>query len=246
VNISSMLVRLQTKLNLPNLAEEILLLPPQEHHLHSQHCLSESADGNFPSEINLLVGYSNSRSSQVALDLTLCIALQTRLVVSHPVTVQVVYVVEEPLQDTASHWIPTKQSRKMAKRSASNAAVMDRVMLGNQLSQKTSYKLLGKEKLFNPPNSVTSEPVLSKAEQFEKADSILWQARSLAEEWRGSLKTHLRFGEIGEELSHVAKAEKANLLIVGCESKNHPLVTRLGRDFPCPILGIPQELFEEV
>jgi nucleotide-binding universal stress UspA family protein len=220
VNISSMLVRLQTKLNLPNLADEILLLPPQPHHIEAE-----------PTAINLLVGYSSSRSSQLALDLTLCIALQTRLVVSHPVTVQVVYVVEEPTPATVSNWIPSQRQRQTGSRSAGGPAVMDRTLASDR------QRLLP-----YPPLSCS---VSSKIEQFEKADSILWQARSLADEWRGSLKTHLRFGDIALELGEVAQAEQATLLIVGCESKTHPLVSRLGKQFPCPILGIPGDFQED-
>jgi nucleotide-binding universal stress UspA family protein len=220
VNIYSMLVRLQTKLNLGNLAEEILLLPPQP-----QHALVES------DAINLLVGYSNSRTSQLALDLTLCIALQTRLVVSHPVTVQVVYVAEEPTPESSSNWIAAPNRKQMG-RSDARTAVMERALVRDR-------KMVGKGKRFS------SKTLMSKAEQFEKADSILWQARSLAEEWRGSLKTHLRFGDLATELGEVAAAEKATLLILGCESKAHPLVSRLGSQFPCPILGIPAEFQDE-
>lgn len=209
MNISSMLVRLQTKLNLHNLADEILLLPPQP-----QHLLAEVP------EINLLVGYSNSHNSQLALDLTLCIALQTKLVVNKPVTVQVVYVVEETAMPEA--WQPTSRQNRTAFARSQGAAVIDRP------TSKTLRKQQGSE-------------MLSKAEQFEKADSILWQARSLAEEWRGSLKTHLRFGDLAIELGQVAAAEQATMLIVGCESRQHPLVKRLGKQFPCPILGIPTE-----
>jgi nucleotide-binding universal stress UspA family protein len=195
VNISAMLARLATKLEVADLAEQILLLPPQP-----QHSLIE------PEEINLLVGYSNSQSSQMALDLTLYIALQTKLVSQKSVTVQVVYVAEEP--DLP---LPVPQSRRAARR----AAVLDREAI--------------------------RASALSKAEQFEQADRILWQARTLAEDWRGSLKTHLRFGNLAQELAQVALTENASVLVLGCRSTDDRLIRQLGRTFPCPILGIPQE-----
>jgi nucleotide-binding universal stress UspA family protein len=224
VNISSMLVRLETKLNLPNLAREILLLPPQSHH-------ASSHEGSGQDPINFLVGYSNSHGSQLALDLTLFIALQTRLVVSRPVTVQVVYVVEEPHTPQSNPWIAAKRQRSEFARSEfarsefgtsefGNAAVMDR-----------------------PARALAN---LDKAKQFEIADSILWQARCLADEWRGSLKTHLRFGDLATELTQVAQAEDATMLILGCQTPQDYLVRRLGAHFPCPILGVPASLAAEL
>jgi nucleotide-binding universal stress UspA family protein len=205
VNISAMLARLATKLEISNLAEQILLLPPQP-----QHSLIE------PDEINLLVGYSNSPASQVALDLTLYIALQTKLVSPKPVTVQMVYVAEEPDVQTLC---PLPRSRSVATRAGQRAtAVLDREAI------RASAQ--------------------SKAAQFEQADRILWQARTIAEDWRGSLKTHLRFGNLAEELAQVALTETASLLVLGCRSANDRLIRQLGRSFPCPILGIPQAQFE--
>jgi nucleotide-binding universal stress UspA family protein len=221
VNISSMLVRLETKLNLPNLAREILLLPLQTHHTSSQ-------DSSSQDPINLLVGYSNSQGSQLALDLTLFIALQTRLVVSRPVTVQVVYVVEEPNTPASNPWIAAKRQRSDFKAGDfkagdfGNAAVMDR------------------------PTRAMARANQDKAKQFEIADSILWQARCLADEWRGSLKTHLRFGDLATELTQVAQAEDATMLILGCQTPQDYLVRRLGAHFPCPILGVPVSLAAEL
>jgi nucleotide-binding universal stress UspA family protein len=78
--------------------------------------------------------------------------------------------------------------------------------------------------------------------QFEQADRILWQARHLATEWRGSLETHLRFGPIAQELCNVAQQESATVLILGCSSTEHPIVKALGNDLPCPVLGTPSRL----
>jgi nucleotide-binding universal stress UspA family protein len=197
VNILSMLIRLQTVLERSDLAEQMVLLPQMPWHTL-----------NPQPETNLIVGYSNSARSQTALDLTLWIAHQTRLATSKSVTVQVVYVADEP-----AHTLTTLTKTAVASRS-SRSSVAEREC-----------------------RSVMA----SRADQFEQADRILWQARCLADEWRGSLKTHLRFGDVAQELRSVAEAESASLLVLGCESVDHPLIRRLGKRFPCPVLGLPAD-----
>jgi nucleotide-binding universal stress UspA family protein len=202
VNILSMLIRLQTVLERSDLAEQMVLLPQMPWHTL-----------NPQPETNLIVGYSNSARSQTALDLTLWIAHQTRLATSKAVTVQVVYVADEPAHTLAP----------LPKTAVAKTAVVSRAGRSSVAEREC--------------RSVMA----SRADQFEQADRILWQARCLADEWRGSLKTHLRFGDVAQELRSVAEAESASLLVLGCESVDHPLIRRLGQRFPCPVLGLPAD-----
>ncbi len=200
-----MMARLETNLGVPRLAEQLWLIPPTPSELSQE-----------LTEINFLVGYSHSEKSQSALDLTLWIALQTRLATNRPVTVQVVYVAADmAIAPTPSH----NSSRPFHPR-----------------GRKGGVATLA------PPTHVTA---MQRVAQFEQADRILWQARSLASEWRGSLKTHLRFGDIAIELGEVAQVEKATLLIVGCDDRADHLVARLSETIFCPVLGIPDAVTAE-
>jgi len=204
VKVKSMLARLQGALLQPGLAEQMLLLsePETSTLLHSQ---PQSQEG-----INLMVGYTGSPRSQTALDLTFWMAHQTRLATQKPVTVHVVYVVDEAVASGRS-------SRSAFQRRNTVAPVSH-----NSLEAKRS-----------------STATLTRPEaSFEQADRILWQARCLAEEWRGSLNTHLRIGNCAEQLRQVAIAESANVLVLGCHSTDHPLISQWA-EFPCAVLGIP-------
>ncbi|MBD1844989.1 universal stress protein [Cyanobacteria bacterium FACHB-63] len=181
---------------------------------------AKAPSGAAESGINLVVGYSNSPRSQTALDLTLWIAHQTRLATGKQVTVQVVYVVEDGMMKR----IPVFESG--AKRKAEVKAE------GEWRTSRTAIAEL----------ETATKTQFGAAELFEQADRILWNARCMAEEWRGSLKTHLRFGVVAKELKEVVAAENASLLILGCDAPDHPLVKQLGKSFPCPVLGIPSVL----
>ena len=224
MNILSMLVRLQGALGRSDLVNQMLLLP-------QAHSLQTSSD----QEINLVVGYSSSPRSQTALDLTLWIAHQTRLATGKQVTVQVVYVVDNRSSQKRPIFAGTINLRQQQ---AQTLQDLDRLCLASNDFTRPRTALA--ELPFDEQGSSTLE--MGMADVFERADSILWQARCLADEWRGSLKTHLRFGSVDEELRSVVQAESASLLILGCESAQHPLVQQLGKGFPCPVLGIPSVL----
>ena len=226
MNILSMLVRLQSTLGCSDLVNQMVLIP--------QVSVSSPA-----AEINLVVGFSSSAHSLTALDLTLWIAHQTRLATGKQVTVQVVYVVERQtvpkipvFADVSSNslgWLRPQSHQTWAPIGGDRGAVA----CAPVMSAIAPAQAWGATEPFNP------------AEQFDKADRILWQARCLADEWRGSLKTHLRFGSIAAELQSVVKAETAALLIVGCTSADHRLVRQLGPNVPCPVLGIPSRSPED-
>ena len=79
----------------------------------------------------------------------------------------------------------------------------------------------------------------SNTSALSQTDAILHQARALADEWRGQLHAHLRFGDPASELKTVVAQEGIQILIVGCQSSRHPLVRLLG-DCPAVVLGIPE------
>ncbi len=227
MNILSMLVRLQSTLGRGDLVNQMVLLPQ-----------AQSLQTNSGQDINLVVGYSSSPRSQTALDLTLWIAHQTRLATRKQVTVQVVYVVDSRASHQRSRVATTADLAQRRARDLQDHSTLlciephDRP--GTALAELPDLFELGSPNL-----------EMGMADVFEYADRILWQARCLADEWRGSLKTHLRFGSVDEELTSVVQAESASLLILGCESAKHPLVQQLGKTFPCPVLGIPSALDED-
>ncbi|MCZ0898993.1 universal stress protein, partial [Microcoleus sp. HI-ES] len=85
-----MLARFESALGYQNLAEEMVLLPEPQFQTY------QKSQATKPTKtINFIVGYNSSPKSQIALDITLWMAHQTRLVTTQEVTVQVVYVIDE-------------------------------------------------------------------------------------------------------------------------------------------------------
>ncbi len=214
VKIKPMLVRLQSTIGRNDLIEQMVLLPEPKKAFSHKACTAKP--------VNLIVAYDASPKSHTALDIAFWIAHQTRLATNTQVTVQAVYVVEENHNSQYSDIFSFAKHLTPLECPASNVS-------------KTVTPVLTQPKLkaIAPHLQEKSLAVL------QKADRILWQARSLAEEWQGSFKSHLRFGCIGEELTKVVELETADILFIGCQSANHPIIESLGSNFPCAVLGIP-------
>lgn len=212
-----MLARLQGAMGLDDLIEQMVLLPPAS---------SPSDWAESTKSVNLVVGYNSSPSSQTALDITMWIAHQTRLATQKQVTVQVVYVVDD------------NQNVFRSESDASSASIQRLCLEFPAACALSATSVLTQPR----PKTLAARSRMTSLDLFEQADYILWQARSLAAEWRGSFIAHLRFGCVSAELRKVVESESATLLFLGCESVNHPVVQKLGSNFPCSVLGIPTML----
>jgi nucleotide-binding universal stress UspA family protein len=238
-----MLVRLEHALGCPDLARQLVLVPKSRPSSLVAH-----------QDINLVVGYDGSPCSQTALDITLWIAHQTRLATRRSVTVQVVYVIDTSAIEntapadialdeinadlllpliTAQPSIPASPLRSLSEvLERCEPAALEYAAVRSHAANLVAELPRLQSNAFDVANW--------QAQQFERADRILWQARNLANEWRGSLKTHLRFGTVAEELCQVAIAESATVLLIGCDSSEHEMVAMLTSHHPpCPVLGIP-------
>ncbi|QOV24781.1 universal stress protein [Anabaenopsis elenkinii] len=167
----------------------------------------------------IIVAYHGSPNSHTALDIALCIAQQTRLATNVQVNVQAVYVVENQ-----------------------HNQFLNSSDIESQVSQLSQSHLPTP----TPSNSRVTTQYLSKEYilPLQQADRVLWQARSLAEEWQSYFKSHLRFGCVAKELKNVVELEAADILFLGCKSAHHTMVQMLGSNFPCAVLGIPHSLNE--
>lgn len=165
---------------------------------------------------SLVVGYDGSANSQAALDLGFCVAHQMQLATQQQVTIHVVYIV-----DCQASPKPQKARR------------------GKRVKSKTRCIQTDGTSGINCGTAILSKSGTNDR-NLEEIDRVLWQARCLAEEWRGSFTTHLRFGNIADELATFVTEENAALLFLGCHSVNHPLVQQLKDKLPCSVIGIPQ------
>ncbi len=238
MNIKPMLLRLEGAMDRNDLIEQMVLLP--------EPASAAAKWSNFTKSVNLVVGYNASPSSQTALDLTMWIAHQTRLVTQKQVTVQVVYVVDENHKNKYSGGLKTADASDSSKHHLSSE-LLNTSLKKSKTSVLTQPKpqalaTLQKKSVKSRRPKATS----CQADSFEQADHILWQARCLAEEWRGSFKAHLRFGDVASELREVVESEAATLLFLGCNSVSHPIIQQLGTHFPCSVLGIPTELSSDL
>ncbi|MGI2906974.1 universal stress protein [Tolypothrix sp. VBCCA 56010] len=208
-----MLVRLQSAIGRDDLIEQMVLLSPK----------TSCAEKAQPAKsVNLIVGYNSSPNSHTALDMAFWIAHQTRLATNVQVIVQAVYVVEE---NQKNQYLDVFHSEM---HEPSLACPVN-------YASKSTTSVLSQPQLTS--NALSLETKLT--DNLTQADRILWQARSLAEEWQGSFKAHLRFGCVAEELQKVVKLEAADILFLGCQSINHPIIQTLDSDLPCVVLGIP-------
>jgi nucleotide-binding universal stress UspA family protein len=214
VKIKPMLVRLQSTIGRDDLIEQMVLLP------EPRKTFSKKASTAKP--INLIVAYDASPKSHTALDIAFWIAHQTRLATNTSVTVQAVYVVADKQKSQYSDIFSFTRHITPLECPVSNVS-------------KSVTPVLTQPKL----QAIAPNLQEKSLAVIQQADQILWQARSLAEEWQGSFKSHLRFGSVAAELKKVVELETADILFIGCRSVHHPIIQALGSDFPCAVLGIP-------
>ncbi|HLP92191.1 MAG TPA: universal stress protein [Nostocaceae cyanobacterium] len=211
-----MLARFQSMVGRDDLIEQMVLLPEQKK-LFAKRATEKNS-------IKLIVGYNASPKSHTALDIAFCLAHQTHLATNIKVTIQAVYVTETKPR-------PASETFRFTK----NSPVLECSV--NEPSRKGTLVLtppkLEEVSLHLPEKSVND---------FKEADQVLWEAKSLAQEWQETFKSHLRFGSLSEELNKVVQLESADALLLGCHSADHPLIDKLGSSFPCTVLGIPRYL----
>ncbi len=214
-----MLARLQSAIGRDDLIEQMVLLPEAQKSFSQR--VSQAKLANF------IVGYNGSPQSHTALDIACWIAHQTNLATNSQITVQAVYVVEENFNYQSVDIFNIADNKARLECEFSN------------ISKPAALRL-------NQPKgtAILQEFERESSTYLKEADRIIWQAKTLAQEWQGSFKSHLRFGNIVKELKKVVQLETADILFLGCQSANHPMIKTLGKNFPCAVLGIPHSIDE--
>lgn len=221
MNIKPMLARLQTTIGRDDLSEQMLLLTG------AKNPVFEDAESAKP--ITLVVGYNGSSNSHAALDITLLIAHQTRLATSKQVVVKVVCVV-----DANEGWeLPDSFGTSTFEKLRSELLATPTSKSATSVLTESKINAIATIPTFNAKSTCSIEDSLLQAE------TVLWQARYLVEEWRDSFAAHLRIGDVATEIKKVVQLESADLLVLGCYSNQHPIIRNLGDNFPCTVLGIP-------
>lgn len=238
MKLKSTLVRLQNALGWDDLADRMVLsYGTQEDEAQTY----DMPDAVLDQAMNVVIGYNGSPNSQMALDLALWIAYQNRLASPRTVMVHVVYVVDR-----------RSPNRALPHGGAIPPHSPFRLMLSQAIGVPSPPP---NRRHTDPPSSTSvnaktcvavceAAPPPATQTLLDQADCILWQARCLAEEWRGALEAHLRFGDEQEELLRVMSEVNADLLVLGCGTPDHHLARALRDRVDCPILGIPSHLEE--
>ena len=242
MNIKPMLARVESAMGRDGLIEEMILLP------EPKTPVSQATKSN--KFLNFVVGYNGSPNSHAALDIALLIAHQTRLAASKKVTVQVVYILDEnqssnappeKIRNGSLNLMALEFSLASASRFASPVLSQPKLEGVRARLATPALKPLPTKSL----ESFSVEATFCQTNSFARAEHILWQARCLVQEWRESFNAHLRFGSLATQLREVVELEAADLLFLGCHSVTHPIVRKLGKKFPCPVLGIPHFIDDE-
>ncbi|GAA6615228.1 universal stress protein [Scytonema sp. NUACC26] len=228
MNIKPLLVRLQNAIGRDDLIDQMVLLPTPK--------TSVSEEIQASKEINLIVGYNSSPNSHTALDIALLTAHQTRLATKAQVTVQVVYVMEDRLMCGVAEVVPTEEAGTCHR----NEQTVLPHFLTNSTEEELTTGIVTQTRWQD--NSTHLSQTEKSVDRFAQAERILRQASCLAAEWKSSFKAHLRFGFVATELKRVVVSESADILFLGCNSIEHPIVQNLGSKFPCPVLGIPNSI----
>jgi hypothetical protein len=212
-----MLVRLQNTIGRNDLLDQMILIPEPvaDDHLSSN---------KEQQSVNLVVGYNGSANSQAALDMTLWIAHQTRLVTTLPVNVQIIYVIENH-QYSDEHFTSRVNYNP----------VNYQAVIGAEIDHQEAVAVLD----FPPNSSYVDSGNSTQISSYLQAEKVLSQAYCLVAEWQGHSQTHLKFGHVATELKQVLINQSASLLFLGCSSKKHWIVKSLGES-PCAVLGIPK------